>query len=448
MSFTTPTVDVYVSGTTLGIGNVNAGTINIGKTTTQINVGGATTFTNSSTTVNGLLSVSNISTTTINPISSDLSIGNLQTTSILNLGNGARTGAINIGSSLATGDINIQTSGTMLIGNVTGPAFTTRDIKINGTDTSSSRIYGTNIGSFRFRNGTGFNELNITDQTSTGYIAIADRQNTGELRIGGGAGVTRTGSIRIGCETGNNCAVDIYTANGTTTSGSVNIAHGTQQTTPVNIAANTGTGLVTIGNSSNTTTLASGTLNIGNSNSIINIGGSLYVPGNTNLPVLEVDGGIMNTIEDIDSYSFMVEPIELTMIGQTYLLYKSSDSYDFPDISDTNLLSIEIMYTGIYTVCYHVTYGANSSETAIKLIKTFLNISSPSIYNKLASNFLGNNSSIKIRTPRPCMTGSWTGLINADAVISLIAYIEYASGTDGILLGGLSNNYLSITRIA
>jgi hypothetical protein len=41
MSFTTPTIDVYVPGTTLGIGNVNAGTINIGQTGTEVNIAGS-----------------------------------------------------------------------------------------------------------------------------------------------------------------------------------------------------------------------------------------------------------------------------------------------------------------------------------------------------------------------------------------------------------------------
>ncbi len=41
MSFTTPTIDVYLPGTTLGIGNVNAGIINIGKTGTEVNIGGS-----------------------------------------------------------------------------------------------------------------------------------------------------------------------------------------------------------------------------------------------------------------------------------------------------------------------------------------------------------------------------------------------------------------------
>ena len=40
MSFTTPTIDVYLPGSTLGIGNVNAGKINIGKAGTIINFGG------------------------------------------------------------------------------------------------------------------------------------------------------------------------------------------------------------------------------------------------------------------------------------------------------------------------------------------------------------------------------------------------------------------------
>ncbi len=49
LSFLTPTVDVYLAGTTLGIGNVNASTINIGKTGTTINVGGLMNMTNTST---------------------------------------------------------------------------------------------------------------------------------------------------------------------------------------------------------------------------------------------------------------------------------------------------------------------------------------------------------------------------------------------------------------
>ena len=41
LSFLTPTVDVYLAGSTLSLGNVNASTINIGQTGTTINVGGS-----------------------------------------------------------------------------------------------------------------------------------------------------------------------------------------------------------------------------------------------------------------------------------------------------------------------------------------------------------------------------------------------------------------------
>ena len=49
LSFLTPTVDVYLAGTTMGIGNVNASTINIGQPGTTTNVGGLMNMTNTST---------------------------------------------------------------------------------------------------------------------------------------------------------------------------------------------------------------------------------------------------------------------------------------------------------------------------------------------------------------------------------------------------------------
>jgi hypothetical protein len=64
LSFLTPTVDVYLAGTTMGIGNVNASTINIGKTGTTINVGGLMNMTNTSTISANINSLS-VSTLTI-----------------------------------------------------------------------------------------------------------------------------------------------------------------------------------------------------------------------------------------------------------------------------------------------------------------------------------------------------------------------------------------------
>jgi hypothetical protein len=76
MSFTTPTVDVYVPGTTLGIGNVNAGTINIGKAGTTVNVGGTMAVTNSVTTPSCTMSSMNVSSLIIAPFSGDVAFNN------------------------------------------------------------------------------------------------------------------------------------------------------------------------------------------------------------------------------------------------------------------------------------------------------------------------------------------------------------------------------------
>lgn len=76
MSFTTPTVDVYVPGTTLGIGNVNAGTINIGKAGTTINVGGSMAVTNSVTTPSCTMTSLTTGNLLISPFSGDVAFNN------------------------------------------------------------------------------------------------------------------------------------------------------------------------------------------------------------------------------------------------------------------------------------------------------------------------------------------------------------------------------------
>jgi hypothetical protein len=86
--------------------------------------------------------------------------------------------------------------------------------------------------------------------------------------IQGSGGLNVTGATNIATGVGSTDSINILNGGGATTGGSVNIANGTLQTTRVNIASGTGTGIVTIGNSANTTTLASGTINL-NGNSTI-----------------------------------------------------------------------------------------------------------------------------------------------------------------------------------
>lgn len=72
MSFTTPTVDVYVPGTTLGLGNVNASTINIGQPGTTVNVGGTMAVTNSVTTPSCTMSSLTTGNLIISPFSGNV----------------------------------------------------------------------------------------------------------------------------------------------------------------------------------------------------------------------------------------------------------------------------------------------------------------------------------------------------------------------------------------
>ena len=242
----------------------------------------------------------NIQTTSINaiaPTTGSLSIGDSQTTGVLNLGtNAGRTGGINIGSSTGTGTITVATTNILNLGVVSAPLSTQKSININGTDDSGGRQYITNLSNFKFRNGTGFNEVNIFDQNSANYFAIGDRQVSGQLRIGSGAGVPRSGAVTIATGASNTCDVNISNTAGTAllpTSGAINIASGTSgiagsYTVSTNIGSGSTTGAVTIGNTSNATTLASGTTNIATSvgsTSVINIlnGGGATTGGSVNI---------------------------------------------------------------------------------------------------------------------------------------------------------------------
>jgi hypothetical protein len=105
MSFTTPTVDVYVPGTTLGIGNVNAGTINIGKAGTTINVGGSMNVTNNVSTPSCTMTSLTTGNLIISPFSGDVAFNNFS----------ARNATITNGI-IANASVNILNSSTMLIG--------------------------------------------------------------------------------------------------------------------------------------------------------------------------------------------------------------------------------------------------------------------------------------------------------------------------------------------
>lgn len=218
MSFTTPTVDVYVPGTTLGIGNVNAGTINIGKTNSQINIGGTTTFTNSvdtPTCTMGSLSTGNL---IISPFAENVRFSNLSATNA-NVTNMSATNASFY--SVTSNNILIgpyPQNGTYNSINVTNPNIT----NLNSTIVNSTNLNALNA-SITNVNVSGFLISPLTANptfasVTTGRIIAPNIEGsgTGTITIGNSTNsVALNGAISIG--TGKNITLQPSTSYDTPT---------------------------------------------------------------------------------------------------------------------------------------------------------------------------------------------------------------------------------------
>ena len=369
---------------TLSIGDLQtSGTLNLGTNSSRtgnINLGSASNVSTSINSTTGFITLgANQTSGTIyigagagiarsGPISIATATSSTCAVNILNAGGGGTAGSVNIANGTGvsqTTTVNISSgtaSGTVTIGNSAGQliinsqpvsistqsaptASTTKNVYINGTDTTSSKQYDTRISNFKMLTIAGAIELNHSNQASTDAVSLVTRQDTGALNIGGGSGVTRTGAINLGSQTGNTCAVNIMSATGATTIGSVNIANGTLQATPVNIQTTTGTGLVTIGNSANTTTLASGTLN---------------VTGN-----LTIGTGKNITLQPTASY---VAPTALTMLGGVSSGTAISAN-TWTNNSRVQLSNIPITQAGVYLITANIflTFGASTAVTSLDI---------------------------------------------------------------------------------
>ena len=203
------------------------------------------------------LDITNTGLNNITGTTGVINIGNLQTDGILNLGTNTgrtATGTINIGNTASNTLINIETNST------TNPCINI------GTAASTGRIkIARNAGSVDLASVRITNNLieNVSD--TAGALALGLAQTSGALYLGGNGGVrTSAGLINIGTKDGNQCPITIHNGNGATNTGSVSIANGTLSATTVAIQSTTGTGVVTIGNSANTTSVLSGIVNINN----------------------------------------------------------------------------------------------------------------------------------------------------------------------------------------
>ena len=187
MSFTTPTVDVYVPGTTLGIGNVNAGTINIGKAGTTINVGGSMAVTNSVTTPSCTMTSMNVSSLIIAPFSGDVAFNNFS----------ARNATIG-NASFMNASFNTLNSSNILIGPypISGNFTNVNISNATITTASVSNLSSTNINvlnaSMTYVNVSGFlinplptNPTFTSINTGSDTTTISIGNNTNSIALNG-----------------------------------------------------------------------------------------------------------------------------------------------------------------------------------------------------------------------------------------------------------------------
>ncbi len=261
-----------------------------------------------------------IQTTSINavtPTTGTLSVGNTQTTGVMNVGTGVRTsaGVMNI----ATGASNACAINIM-----------------NGNTTA---------GSVNIANGTGASQttaVNISSGSTTGTVTIGNTGNTTTLA---------SGTTNIATAVGLTSSINILNGGGATTGGSVNIANGTSQTTTVNIASGTGTGAVTIGNTGNTTNLNSG---------ITNIRGTLGVTGTIAATgMITANGGLTMGGSNNITLSSTPGSFSATQLGFIIANDIGFTSTGLP-ASGTSISSFQITVQGVYMFVWSVQLNASS----------------------------------------------------------------------------------------
>jgi hypothetical protein len=305
----------------------------------------------------------------------------------LNIATGITTGNINIGSATGTNKINI---GGVLVG-------------VNAINASTDAI---------------FQIANTNINTS---ISIGGSQTSGPLNIG--SGNTRSGTINIANGTGSTCPINILNGGGATTGGSVNIANGALQTTTVNIASGTGTGLVTIGNVSNTTTIGSGTVNV-NGNLIMGTGRNI-------------------TLQPSAGY---IAPSSITQLGG-YVEVPITSSISITSSSANFLLiTLTIGTPGIYIINYAFRYQGTGT-TSCTFIQTWFNTSNQSGNSatiQYASNAYTNTTGQSLTVPVFQSSCAFV-TVTSTSTITFYCFVNY-TGSAPVVLSG--NSYYSYMRIA
>ena len=360
----TNTIDANVAATTLNIGTNGTGAINIGTSGSRT----------------GLFTIGNSSSSGAIKLASRTSVKFLDAFS--------STDNISIGSLLSTGVIEF--------GN---PSLSTSSCLFSNKTTFSSGITTTNV----------------EPLYSGGLLEIGYTQTNEELSIGSGDNRTVNAFINIG--TGENRVGQINIGNGLTNSGSINIANGTgaTQTSAVNISTGSTTGLTTIGNSANTMTINSGTVNIPS--------GLTY--SYTVLPAY--------TVQTQQGYNL------LTSLGASFLLGLSN--------ATTSVLSASTTIPiGVYTISYAIRINSSSVSTPIQNIQAGLTLNGGDNY--ALQQLSGNTFTVDTAFTRISFSGSWTGKITSTQTIILKTFCIYTGVNQPQAITAGQGTYISITRIA
>jgi len=169
MSFATPTIDVYVPGTTLGLGNVNASTINIGQPGTTVNVGGTMAVTNSVTTPSCTMSSLTTGNLIISPFSGNVAFNNFSAVNA------------NISSaSMINASFNSINSSNILIGPYPISGTYTN---MNVTNATVSTLNVSNFLITPLSNNPTFTNITTNNLTASGTITANLFNSTSDIRF-------------------------------------------------------------------------------------------------------------------------------------------------------------------------------------------------------------------------------------------------------------------------
>lgn len=404
MSFTTPTIDVYLPGTTLGIGNVNAGTINIGKGGTQINVGGSMNVTNTVTTPScGMTSLTTTNLSAINISAINMSVINM---SVINL-------SVTNMSAINMAVINMPVTNMSAINmSVTN---------ISATNASFQTFNSTNIliGPYP-QNGT-FNTLNVTNPTITN-LNSTNLNSTNLYSRNASLNILNVSNFLITPLNSNPTfatitspsiiATDIDVAPNTT------LTLGNQNATSVYIGSS-GTATRNVTNYIGTGS-GSGSITIGNNTNSIQLNGSINIGTGKNI-----------TLQPASGY---VSPTAGTMLGGITTAVLTSITLSF---NQQQVGTITVPATGIYILSYSVRLGGSSGTVTI--FQTWFD-QSPTLNQ---SGMIANTASQSVSSNAfPCNSTSCVSLLTSGTLTLNI----YSQGSGTITTTGSS--YMAITRLA